>query len=523
MRSAPRHATARAPRASRLRRAARGEGGYLLVLTALAILPIVVFVSFSVDVGAWYARASKLQRTSDAAALAGVVWMPDLTKATSVALATAAKNGIPNGGNITITVAAVPTDTHSLNVKISDAQAPQFFSKLIMGPVRINRQATARYEEPIPLGSPTNYFGTGSLMGGAASENIWAAVNGYCAARENGDLRLAGFDNAYNGGGYDCSTVSGTVNNADYNAAGYLYEIQAPATGVPATLDVQVYDGAFNAGSTPNPDLSLVSGAHVETTFKLYDTGPLLSPLSHTVLNTSVAASGDTTWRNWHSVGTIVSPCASCTYYLGVSTKSGEAHSEGSNGFGVRTVANGTFSPCSTITGSTTPPFASNCARIYPREEMSVFANLSGATATFYLASIDQAYAGRRLSIDLFDVGEGATKIEILDPNGSVVNFSWATPCSPPTPATGGCTGTNVASLNPGVTGAAQPVSRATSSYVFSDRTLTLFITLPSDYATRYGTKTWWKIRYTVGAAPTDRTTWSASVHGAPVHLIQDS
>ena len=515
----PRRRPARPVRRSRWRRVTHGEGGYLLVLTALALLPIMIFVSFSVDVGAWYARASKLQRAADAAALSAAVWMPDLTTATTVANATAAKNGLGAGGSITITVSAVTGDAHKVNVSIRDGAAPQFFSRLLMGPVAITRASTARYEQSIPLGSPNNYFGTGDLMSGSAKENLWAAVNGYCAAKENGDPLLAGFDNAYNGGGYDCSTVNGTFANPDYDPNGYIYEVKMPATSVPTSVGVEVYDGAFGANSSSNPDISLASGAVVDTTFKLFNAGSTTNPLSNTVLATSTATSSDTSWAGWKNVGTITNPCASCVYYLQVYTKAGQSSSQGSNGYGVRAVQNGTFSACSTISGSASPPYSAGCVQLYPREQMSVFANLSGSTATFYLASIDAAYAGRKMSITLFDPGEGAAKIEVLDPNGAVANFNWSTPCNPPTAATGGCSATNVAYLDPSVNGAAKAYTRLSSSYVYSDRKLTLSLTLPANYATTYATKTWWRIRYTVGSSATDRTTWGVSVAGAPVRL----
>ena len=210
-------------------------------------------------------------------------------------------------------------------------------------------------------------------------------------------------------------------------------------------------------------------------------------------------------------------------YYLQVFTAANQANSYTANGFAVRAVQNGTFSACSTISGSANPAYSAGCVQVYPREQMSVFANLSGTTATFFLASIDAAYAGRQMSITLFDPGEGAAKIEVLDPNGTVVNFNWSTPCNPPTAATGGCTGTNVAFLDPSVTGATKPYTRLSSSSVYSDREITATVTLPADYATRYGTNTWWRIRYTVGSSATDRTTWGVSVAGAPVRLTEDN
>lgn len=79
------------------RRRVRGEKGYALVLAALMLRPLLAFAGFATDVGAWYARASRIQRAADAASLAGVVWMPDLTQARTVALATAQRNGFVNG------------------------------------------------------------------------------------------------------------------------------------------------------------------------------------------------------------------------------------------------------------------------------------------------------------------------------------------------------------------------------------------------------------------------------------------
>ncbi|MCB1250955.1 MAG: hypothetical protein KDB36_16180, partial [Acidimicrobiales bacterium] len=45
------------------------ERGYILALTALMILPILAFTSYAVDLGAWYARAAKIQAATDAASL----------------------------------------------------------------------------------------------------------------------------------------------------------------------------------------------------------------------------------------------------------------------------------------------------------------------------------------------------------------------------------------------------------------------------------------------------------------------
>jgi hypothetical protein len=91
------------------------------------------------------------------------------------------------------------------------------------------------------------------------------------------------------------------------------------------------------------------------------------------------------------------------------------------------------------------------------------FANLggtAGSTATFYLASVDPIYAGKTMDVDLFDSGEGATNIRVIDPNGNVASFTSDTPCTnPPAPATGGCSGGPTTLLDVSGSGT-QPVAK---------------------------------------------------------------
>ena len=168
------------------RRRIRGEKGYALILAALLLLPLLAFTGFATDVGAWYARASRIQRAADAAALAGVVWMPDLAQARTVALATAQRNGFVNGqDDITITVSPSAGSTRKLRVVIQDAKADQFFSSLFMGDVAITRAATAEYILPVPLGSPLNRFGNDPAAG--VTPNFWASISGPFTDYNNGD------------------------------------------------------------------------------------------------------------------------------------------------------------------------------------------------------------------------------------------------------------------------------------------------------------------------------------------------
>ena len=217
-----------APAAASPNAVGRDEGGFMLPMLCLLLVTVVVSAALAVDVGGWYARAAQIQRGVDAAALAGVVWMPDFPAAQTAALATAARNGFTPGGNITITVSPEPGNSRQLTVAITDAKAPRHFSGFVGGDQSLSRTATAEYVLPVPLGSPKNTFGTGDLLSGANRENFWAAVNGYCAGHESGDLKLARYESytTSTGGAAQCN--NGSAQTGDYDPAGYLYAIEMP-------------------------------------------------------------------------------------------------------------------------------------------------------------------------------------------------------------------------------------------------------------------------------------------------------
>ncbi|MEZ5225425.1 MAG: hypothetical protein R2710_01805 [Acidimicrobiales bacterium] len=148
-------------------------------------------------------------------------------------------------------------------------------------------------------------------------------------------------------------------------------------------------------------------------------------------------------------------------------------------------------------------------------EDLSLYASLNGGSSEFYLAEIGGEHAGKKLEISLFDVGEGAQLIEILDPDGDPVSFDWETDCSV-TAATGGCSGSGT-SLD--VSGDGNQVYADTlSKSRYNDRIVIATVSLPGDYATRYAGR-WWSIRYTYGSDIHDRTTWSVRMIGDPVRL----
>jgi hypothetical protein len=259
-------------RSGRLHRAER-DRGYVLVTMALIMPVLMAFAAFTVDIGLFYSRANKVQRATDAAALAGVVFLPDLNRARTAAQDAAALNGFSDTSQVLVSLGDTP---HRLNVRITDPDVDTIFGKLITDHISIKRQSLAEYVGNIPLGSPYNAIGTGGLTGyestAGAKQNFWLAVNGYCSAKEDGDERLSRFDGTrYNSGTfntdvYNCDTNGDGVpdsgggtaptGNNDYTVidesgtpipSGYEYIVEVPSGGTPVRVDL--YNPVFDAGS----------------------------------------------------------------------------------------------------------------------------------------------------------------------------------------------------------------------------------------------------------------------------------
>jgi hypothetical protein len=485
-----------------------------MVLMTLVLVPLIVISAFAVDFGWFYVRAARLQRAADAAALAGVVYMPgNPARARAVALEAAARNGVSPSATVEVDVAGVPGKPRQLRVTITDHAVPTFLGAVVTRSITIRRTATAEYVLPVPLGSPENRIGTGNLFGGS-SENFWLAASGYCSSKENGDLVLAGTDGNYFSSGFRC-TGSGVEPNTDYDPDGYVYAVDTGPTPLTQTLSIEVYDPAYRSGI----DGRLGSDdGDLRTTFVVTDTRATPLDDSDDVTYPPVTFGTETSSQGrWVTLRSFAAPLASNRYLVRVYTNAGSLATRGSNSFALRARVGSSFSRCTTVAGQ--PGYDPNCPQVHGVENMSIFANLSGAQATFYLADVAAEHAGKTMVVTLFDPGEGARRLEVLDPNGNPVTFSWSTPCDPPTPPTGGCSGTTAA-LDVSGTGTQPGPNRASTSR-YNDRTITLRVPLPADFGV-YGGRTWWKIRYSVGSSPTDRTTWSVVIEGDPVHLVTD-
>jgi hypothetical protein len=147
-----------APRRRQLRRPS-DDRGVAIVLVALMIFPLLVFAAYGIDLASMHARVTYLQKAADAAATAGVVWMPNLAKATQIATDSLGYNGIVSGTDDVFVTITEGSTANSLHVVVSDHSATRYLSGMIAGKQVLTRTAEAQYFLPLPLGSPLNYFG----------------------------------------------------------------------------------------------------------------------------------------------------------------------------------------------------------------------------------------------------------------------------------------------------------------------------------------------------------------------------
>ena len=491
-------------------RRVRGERGYVLAFSAMIMIPLLAIAGMATDLGSWYSEASRLQKAADAAALAGVVWLPDLSKATAVAYDTARGNGFDsNNPNIDIVVGQL--NSTQIRVTITDRKGTLYFSQFFLDHMTISRESIGTYVLPVPLGSPRNYFGTGDMA--PSPDGMWAAVNGWCAPKESGDPFAVAFQG--NGG-----TCAGTTANGQYvpsPANQYEYIINVPA-GRTAPIVVHLYSPAK---TNTSPDWN--DSTSISTTFQLRspDSTPFSDVDNPLTTCTGAGESNPRTYApgevdndatifsrsGWSRFCTIDPSAPAGSYLLGVRTKEGEAGSNSFNNYSIMASYNGLGNTCDSRTDTT-------CPTVYGKNWISVYAAATTSAADFYLAEIGAEHAGKTMEITLFDPGEGANYIQIKDPNGNPVTFDYHT-------SDNFYSGTGLSQLDVSQHGSGyqQVGPNRASDYKFNERFVVITVNLPTNYATLYPGQKWWKIYYNVSSAVTDRSTWSVRITGDPVHL----
>ncbi|MGZ4682105.1 MAG: pilus assembly protein TadG-related protein [Acidimicrobiales bacterium] len=498
----------------------KGEQGFVLAMTALMIVPLIIFTAFAVDLGAWYGQAAKMQRAADAASLAGVVQLPNKVNAVAAAQATLAKNGFaytcvtaPATGPC---VVSYPSGAdQQMNVALQTS-ASQYFSKIVLKSETLNRDATAVYNLKIPLGSPSNVFGNDPTRTGP-QPNLWAAINGPYSNHADGDP----YSPKCAVGPSSATACNSSGANPTYRSSGYMWAVDVPASAVGSPITVSIYDPSFG----PNGTLSeSTTNAGFATSYQIFNTTGSAAALN---LNNSngmntlgrcstgpgykVFLAGDTTGQNaWWTLCTFT-PTIAGIYPVQVKTSAIPTVTPDSGG------GWNAYALKATKASGTQP-------QTYAIDDLSIWTPTPSSNARFYLANIGAQYAGHTLQLDLYDPGDGNSGNYFMTfhppPAGvpAIVPTATATTActySPPTANIGGAT-----TLSSSTCTIQTRNASASPANIYNNNWLRVNILIPTTYTCT--TDCWWSIEYNFGTgSPTDRTVWVVNVLGDPVHLTQ--
>jgi Flp pilus assembly protein TadG len=247
----------------------RDESGYVAVVTAVMFATaFLALAATAVDTANWYVQAQKLQNAADAAALGGVIYMPqDLPSATTTAAAIAKRNGYdPASPGVTVT-SAQGDDASQLRVTVSSTVRNTFGALIGLPSTTITRTALADFTGPAPMGSPCNTFGTepdggngplaatpnGTAKGAAPfancatrSPNFWSVIQGPETGKLQGDRFMT-----VKCEGASVDNCDASKNNTEYSAAdskgyqGYFFLVKVSPEAVGQPITLQLYDPAF--------------------------------------------------------------------------------------------------------------------------------------------------------------------------------------------------------------------------------------------------------------------------------------
>ena len=169
------------------RRRAR-TSGQMLVLFVVSIFVLTGITAIVVDVSWYWANTLRVQRAADAAALAGVVWLPGAPgTAYTTAMNEATKNGYTDGSaGVTVYPIKDPANSRRLWVTIT-APVNTFFMKIFgISSLTASRMSKAEYVLPVPMGSPENYYGVFGLTRGLTSSVTTLVTNTTTATGDTG-------------------------------------------------------------------------------------------------------------------------------------------------------------------------------------------------------------------------------------------------------------------------------------------------------------------------------------------------
>jgi hypothetical protein len=245
-------------------RALRTQLGQGIVVVALASTMLIGGMGLGVDIVVGYFYSVATERAAAAAALSGVVFMPDQfspisampvgsrNDATDRALDEARRNGFDNGDTvqgIAVIPAVVPGYPNRLQVTVQRTAPVFFMVALGFRPYLIKKTAVAAYLPPISLGEPGSQVGTG-LGDLGRTRFFFMRTEAWGADRGFGDAYTPSPNNPPASAGasddvHQISYLNGTeaMDPSVSDRGGYNFRITIPA-GTPGGV-IQLYSAAY--------------------------------------------------------------------------------------------------------------------------------------------------------------------------------------------------------------------------------------------------------------------------------------
>ncbi len=226
----------------RLRTKRVSEHGIAIIWMTIVGPILLALVGMAVDAAYYTYRGMQAQRSADAAALGGVVFLPDdVTGGFGEADRLLDQNGF--GGTKLIEQGVKP---NQLTVTVTEA-VPSFFARILgQESFVLQKRSVAEYVQPLGLGSPQATLGNDPESGGV-QPNFWLSQFGPAARKHDGDR--FGADNCVddatdaNTPVYRCNATSNTRGaNSEFKSDGYKYGISTRGAPPGQDLEISIFD-----------------------------------------------------------------------------------------------------------------------------------------------------------------------------------------------------------------------------------------------------------------------------------------
>jgi hypothetical protein len=142
--------------------------------------------------------------------------------------------------------------------------------------------------------------------------------------------------------------------------------------------------------------------------------------------------------------------------------------------------------------------------------KMAMYGNTPSGTSRFYLAKVPSGARSQMLNVRLFDIGDGATAgswVQVIPP--AEVGGEFA-----------GCVGSG-----PAIGSGGLPGCRISVNGTYNGKWEEISVPIPADYSCADSSPTgcWVRLEffYGAGSTPQDTTSWTASIEGDPVRLVE--